>query len=258
MSIITTTYTERKTITTDDAGNVTITTSHAARTSTEYLFSELSEEAKARAISDAIEEEQRTAYEWGSHTYFDTDEILQCAGDLQKQQPVEVSQDYGCSWYGTARGTNYYWHHPAKWEDVTEATDNGICWSMDMCDKWNEYAPRIIALQEAHEEATEQAEEFWSIASDADYASYDAETAEERERLEAIQRTAVEGAAAFEDIAERIENAAEELTEDAAHAVGNVVDGLIESQYEYNTSPEFWSYWLDDGETRFTRDGERI
>lgn len=258
MSIITTTYTERKTITTDDAGNVTIATSHAAHTSTEYLFSELTEEAKARAIRDAIEEEERTAYEWGSHTYFDTEEILECVADLGKQQPVEVSQDYGCSWYGTARGTNYYWHHPAKWEDVTEATDNGICFSMDMCDAWNRYAPRIIELQQAHEEATEQADVFWSIVSDANWTKYYAENDAERERLEVIEHAAAEAAGEIEDMRDRIKDAAEELTEDAARAVGNIVDGLIESQYDYYTSPEFWREWLNDGETRFTRDGERI
>lgn len=258
MSIITTTYTERKTITTDDAGNVTITTSHAAHTSTEYLFSELSEEAQARAIRDAIEEEDAPENWYSSQTYFTTEEILDCAHDLMKQQPIEVSQDYGCSWYGTARGTNYYWHHPAKWEDVTEATDNGICFSMDMCDKWNEYAPRIIALQEAHEEADEQADVFWSIVSDANWDKYYAETDAERERLEVIEHAAAEAAGEIEDMRDRIENAAEELTEDAAHAVGNIVDGLIESEHDYYTSPEFWRDWLEDGETRFTRDGERI
>ena len=258
MSIITTTYTERKTITTDDAGNVTITTSHAAHTSTEYLFGELSPEAQARAISDAIEEEQCNSYNWGSQTYFTTEAILDCAGDLGKQQPVEVSQDYGCSWYGTARGTNYYWHHPADWESVTEATDNGICFSMDMCDAWNRYAPRIIALQEAHEEATEQADVFWSIASRANWDKYDAETDAERERLEVVEDAATEVAREIDDIRDRIENAAEELTEDAAHAVGDVVDGLIEGERDYYQSPEFWREWLNDGETRFTRDGERI
>ena len=228
MSIITTTYTERKTITTDDAGNVTITTSHAAHTSTEYLFSELSEEAKARAISDAIEEEQRTAHEWGSQTYFAESEIIDAAEELEKHQPIEIAQDQGCSWYGTASGA--HWWKPIKWESVTEEQNTGIAYSMDICDTWNAYAARIIVLQEGHEEATDKA--------------YFADTQEEQD--------------AYNDIAERIENAAEELTEEAARAVGNIVDGLIESEHEYYTSPEFWRYWLDDGETRFARDGERI
>lgn len=231
MSIITTTYTERKTITTDDAGNVTITTSHAARTSTEYLFSELSEEAKARAISDAIEEEQRDYYEYGtygaSQTGMSEAEIWDAAQELAKHQPVHIGTDAGGSPYGTAR--RYGWS-TANWESVTEEQDTGICWSMDICDTWNAYAARIIVLQEGREEAEDRA--------------YFADTQEEQD--------------AYNDIAERIEETAEELTEDAARAVGNIVDGLIESQYEYNTSPEFWREWLNDGETRFTRDGERI
>ena len=231
MSIITTTYTERKTITTDDAGNVTITTSHAAHTSTEYLFSELSEEAKARAISDAIEEEERDYYKYGtygtSQTGMSEAEIWDAAETLAEHQPVHIGTDAGGSPYGTAR--RYGWS-VADWESVTEEQHTGIVYSMDICDKWNEYAARIIALQQAHEEAEDKA--------------YFADTQEEQD--------------AYNDIAERIENAAEELTEDAAHAVGNVVDGLIEAERDYYSSPEFWREWLDDGETRFTRDGERI
>lgn len=228
MSIITTTYTERKTITTDDAGNVTITTSHAAHTSSEYLFNELSEEAQARAISDAIEEETNPENWWSSQTYFAESEIIDAAEELEKHQPVEIAQDQGGSWYGTASGA--HWWRPIKWESVTEEQDTGISYSMDICDAWNRYAVRIIVLQEGHEEAEDRA--------------YFADTQEEQD--------------AYNDIAERIEDAAEELTEDAARAVGDTIDGLIEAERDYYQSPEFWRYWLNDGETRFTRDGERI
>lgn len=248
MSIITTTYTERKTITTDDAGNVTITTSHAAHTSSEYLFSELSEEAKTRAISDAIEEEEHDYCQYGiygtSQTGMSEAEIWDAAEALAVHQPVHIGTDAGGSPYGTAR--RYRWS-TADWENVTEEQNTGICWSMDICDKWNEYARRIIALQEAHEEATDRA---YIHDENADNAAEngDIQTAEaERSR-----------ARFYEDMAERIEETAEELTEEAAHAVGNTVDGLIEGERDYYTSPEFWRDWLNDGETRFTRDGERI
>lgn len=248
MSIITTTYTERKTVTTDDAGNVTITTSHAAYTSTEYLFSELSEEAQARAISDAIEEEERDYYEYGtygtSQTGMSEAEIWDAAETLAEHQPVHIGTDAGGSPYGTAR--RYGWS-VADWESVTEEQHTGICWSMDICDRWNEYAARIVALQEAYEDATDRA---YIHDENADNAAENGniQTAEAERRR----------ATFYEDIAERIENAAEELTEEAAHAVGNVVDGLIEGERDYYQSPEFWREWLNDGETRFTRDGERI
>ena len=242
----TTVYTERKTITTDDAGNVTITTSHDARTVSEYRFTELSEAAQARAIRDAIEEEERDYYSGNPcQMYFTEREIIDAASDLEKSQPIEITQDYGCSWYGTARGG--YWHHAADWEAVTEAKDTGICYSMDVCDRWNEYAARIIALQEAHEEATDRAYVHDENADNAaDNGAHEIEQAE-RNR-----------AAFYEDIAERIEDAAEELTEEAARAVGDVVDGLIESERDYYQSPEFWAEWLADGDDRFTRSGERI
>ena len=252
----TTTYIQTVTIVTEDDGTRTITRSHHADTTSECKFIELSPAAQAYAIEEAISEEERTAYEWGSQTYFATDEIIDAARDLEKHQPVEFAQDYGCSWYGTARGS--WWHHVADWQSVTEQTDTGICYSMDICDRWNEYAARIIAMQEGYEEATDQAAEFWAIATDMNWQKYDAETIAERERLEAIENTATEAAAAFERIAERIEDAAEELTEDAARAVGSIVDGLIESEHEYYTSDEFWREWYSEGDERFTRDGERI
>ena len=255
--ITTTTYTERLTITTADDGTRTTSRTAHADTRTAYLFSELSEEAKDRAISDAIEEEERTAYEWGSQTYFTTQEILDCVHDLTKAQPIEITQDYGCSWYGTARGE--YWHHAADWQSVTEATDNGWCYSMDMYDKWNEYAARIVALQEGYEEATDKA---WTHDENADNAderrNYDDIPDEERDHLRVVVEAERRRAAFYKDIAERIEAAAEELTEEAASAVGTVVDGLINETWDYYQSAEFWQKWLDDGETRFTREGERI
>lgn len=255
----TTVYTETLTIITDDCGAQTIERSSSARTSTAYLFTELSEEAKARAINNAIEEEKQLYYsgDWyASQTGISESDILNAAEELEKAQCIEVTQGRGCNWYGTARGSWFY--HPADWEAVTEQQHNGTCYSMDICDAWNAYAARIVALQDAHEEAEDRAAEFWSVYSDFDYTKWDAETDEERRQLEAIADTAAEAAAEFERIAERIENAAEELTEEAARAVGNIVDSLIEGEHDYYTSAEFWAEWLKDGETRYTREGERI
>lgn len=241
----TTTYTQTVTIVTEDDGTRTITRSHHADTSAEYWFTELSPAAQAYAIEEAISEEERTAYEWGSQTYFATDEILNAARDLEKHQPVEFAQDQGCSWYGTARGE--WWHHTADWQSVTEQQHTGVCYSMDICDKWNEYARRIIAMQEGYEQATDRAyihDENADAA--ADNGAHEIEQAE-RNR-----------ARFYEDIAERIEDAAEELTEDAARAVGSIVDWLIEGEHEYYTSDEFWRDWYANGDERFTRDGERI
>lgn len=254
----TTTYTERKTITTDDAGNVTITTSHDARTVSECRFTELSEAAQARAIRDAIEEEREDYYSGNPcQMYFTSRDIIDAAHDLEKSQPIEITRDYGCSWYGTARGS--YWHHAADWQSVTEQQDTGICFSMDMCDRWNEYAARIIALQEAHEEATDASYEHDEAADAAHDVYYYADVSDaDREKARETYEQERAAAAFYEDIAERIEDAAEELTEDAARAVGNVVDGLIEAERDYYQSAEFWAEWLADGDDRFTRNGERI
>lgn len=244
----TTEYIQRLTITTADDGSRTITRSSSADTVTEYLFGELSEAAQERAVSDAINEEERDYYEYGiygtSQTGISEAEIWNAAETLAEHQPVHIGTDAGGTPYGTAR--RYGWS-VADWEAVTEEQHTGIVYSMDICDAWNAYAVRIVALQEGHEEATDRA---YIHDENADNAAEngDIQTAEaERSR-----------AAFYEAMTERIEETAEELTEEAAHAVGNVVDGLIEAERDYYTSPEFWREWLNDGETRFSRDGERI
>ena len=243
--ITTTRYAQYLTITTDDNGNRTVTTSSHADTETAYRFSELTPEAQARAISDAIEEETDPANWWSSNTYFAESEIIDAARDLEKSQPIDIDQDAGCSWYGTARGT--YWYHPAHWQSVAEQQHTGICYSMDICDAWNTYAARIVALQEAHEEAEEKA---WTHNEAADNATDNG--------AEDVARAEYARAEFYEDIAERIESAAEELTEEAARRVGDVVDGLIEGERDYYQSAEFWREWLTyEDEGRYTRDGSR-
>ena len=118
---------------------------------------------------------------------------------------------------------------------------------MAICDKWNEYAARIVALQEAIEEAQDRVYLHEENASNA--ASNDDPRTEQAE---------IDRADAYANIADRCEQVAEELTEEAARAVGNVIDGLIEGERDYYTSPEFWHDWYTNGDERFTRDGERI
>lgn len=244
----TTIYTERTTIITDDSGALTISRTTDAGITTECWFSELSPEAQKRAIRDAIEEEERDYYQYGiygaSQSGMSEAEIWKAAEELEKHQPAYISTDAGGSPYGTAR--RYGWS-AADWERVTEEQDTGICWSMDVCDAWNAYAVRVIALQEGHEDAEERA---YIHNENADNAADNGDT----RTAEAERRRAK----FYEDMAERIANAAEELTEEAARAVGDIVDGLIEAERDYYRSEEFWRDWYANGDERFTRDGERI
>lgn len=255
--IITTTYTETITITTADDGTRTTSRSSHADTVAALLFRELSPAAQERAISDAIAGETDPAQWYVSHTCFAVDEIWQCAEDIERQQPISLGTDQGGSPYATARGTGWYSRHAADWQRVTEATDNGVCYSMDMCDIWNAFAARIVALQEAYEEATD---EVWRLDEEADrLEDLPADTPDAlRDAARDTARGIRAAAAEYERISYRIENAAEELTEEAARAVGDTLDGLIEAERDYYQSADFWREWLDDGETRFYRDGARI
>lgn len=248
MSITTTEYIQRLIITTDDSGETTTARTYHASTRTAYLFNELDEAAQARAIADAIKEEEEDYYSTGiygcSITGSAEAEIWDAARDLEKNQPVYFGTDAGGSPYGTARR---YRFSSINWENVTEQQDTGICWSMDICDRWNTYARRIIALQEAHEEATDRAYLHSENAYNAEKNNNSAIAAKEYER-----------SAIYNRIVERIEKAAEELTEEAARAVGNLIDGLIEAEADYYTSADFWRGWLSDSDERYNRAGIRL
>lgn len=250
----TTIYRQTLTITTDDDGSRTITRTSHADTATAYRFSELSPEAQRRAISDAIEEETSAEGYWSSQTYFAEEEIWQAAQDLERQQPVRFYSDAGGSPAAEARAWTYDPHtqrHHSFWGDACElvsmAEDTGISYSMDICDRWNEYAPRIMALVEAIEEAGERRDIHDDNADNAEREG-DSRTAEAERRR----------AMFYDDMAARCDEVAEDLTEEAARAVGNVVDGLIEAERDYYSSEEFWREWLSNGDDRYTREGQRI
>lgn len=235
----TTEYIQRLTIETDDDGNRTVTRTSRADTATEYLFGELSPEAQERAIRDAIEEEKKGYYYTGdpyaSHTGIDIAEVWNAYKDFAKHQPVRYHDHY-TSFYLTVEDA----------ERVTPEEDNGICWSMDICSAWNQYAAAVPLLIEEAEEHEARANEitapyYWPYC-----------VAPEKPESARIWF------AAHEDYADRCRAKAEELAEQAKDAVENCIQGLIDGLEDYYTSPEFWREWLADGETRFTRDGERI
>lgn len=250
----TTEFIQRLIITTDDDDTRTTRTTCSANTHTAYLFEELSPEAQQRAIRDAIEEEDDPGNWYCSQSYFSEEEIWQAAHDLEKQQPIRFYSDAGyspaaeaCAWTYDPRTDRHHGFWGDAYELVSMAEDTGIVYSMDICDRWNQYAPRIMALVEAIEEAGERRDIHEDNADNAEYEG-DYQTAEAERRR----------AAFYEDMTARIDEAASDLTEEAARACGDVVDGLIEAERDYYHSAEFWREWLQDGETRFNRDGERI
>lgn len=232
-----TTYTQLLIITTDDDGNRTATRTHHAGTYTEYLFSELSPKAQERAIQDAIEEEQKDYWQGFGMTQNNVEEVWDAYSGLQKHQPVKWHDHY-TSFFLTIEDA----------ERVTPEEDTGICWSMDMCDAWNRYAAAVPLLIEEAEEHEATAEElsapyYWYAPS---LTSYD-----EPESASIWYK-------AHSDHADRCRAKAEELAEAAKDALESTIKSTIDDLETYYQSPDFWREWLDDGETRFTREGERI
>lgn len=231
----TTIYRETLIITTDDDGARTITRHNYADTDTEFYFTELAPKAQERAIRDAIEEERESYCVGVGHTQFEVDEIWSAYNAIAKHQPIQ--------WH------DHYWSFFLTVEDaerVTPEEDTGECNSMDICDAWNQYAAAVPLL-------IEEAEEHEGISSEIAAPYYWPFCVAPEEAPSVI----IWGKA-HEDAADRCREKAEELAEKAKDALEHQVKALIEGAEEYYQSPEFWREWLEDGETRFTRDGERI
>lgn len=236
MSIITTVYTERLTITTDDDGNVTMQRTSSADTHSAFYFDELSKEAQDRAISDAIEEERNDYYQCGTgHTAWNIEEICDAYNDLAKHQPLRYHDHYS-SFYLTVEDP----------ERVTPESNNGICWSMDICEAWNRYAAAVPML-------IEEAEDHEATADELTAPYYWPHCIADHEPMSVLVWSKAHG-----DYADRCRWKAEELAEKAKDALESELQRLIEETEDYYQSAEFWREWLNDGETRFTRDGERI
>ena len=266
-----TTYTERRTITTDDDGHTTTERKTIVSTVTAYRFTELSERAQKRAAEDAAEKETDTynSSDYESSEFFPIEgEIWHCANDLAKQQPVEFFTDYGGSPNAKPSPLLFdpiasKWRSSGEpWELVTIAEDNGYCYSMDLCDEWNRHAPRIIQQQRAHEFATEQAEEHYTAHEDLESKAEDEPDPERRAALQSRARYQLNQWRYYCTAADRAAAYAEKLTEAAAYAVGFILDGDIEAERDYYQSPEYWAeYFIEDWneeDPRFDKDGERI
>lgn len=264
-----TTYTERRTITTNDEGRTTTARVVTVDTVTAYRFNELSPEAQQRAAKDAAEQEASDYYNGSGSMFEPTEgEIWQCAEDFEKTQPVEFFTDYGGS--PNAKPSpllfdpiaNKWRSSGEPWELVTLADDNGICYSMDLCDEWNRHAPRIIQQQRAHEFATEQAEEHYSRYTDLESEAEDEPDPERRAALQTRARYHLTQWRYYDTAADRAAAYAEKLTEAAAYAVGCILDGNIEAERDYYQSAEFWAeYFTEDWnneDPRFDKDGKRI
>lgn len=198
--ITTTVYTTRETMTTDDNGNITRHTTRTAHTYSECLFRELSPAAQEVAIAEAIEQETDERNWYASHTCNAEEKIWFAVHEFEKRQPVRFYTDLGGSVCAEERAPYCY----DAWERVTTAKEAGDTYSMDIAAAWNRYAPRIMALAAAYDEAA--------------YAMNDADDEKTADHYEALTS--------------RISDAAEGLTEDAARAVGDVVESLIEAERE--------------------------
>lgn len=237
----TTTYTQTVTIVTEDDGARTITRSHHADTNSVFWFEELSEEAQARAVRDAISEELEAYYNSGwpyaSMTGASVNEVWEAFHDLQKRQPLQYHDHYS-SFYLTVGDA----------ESISTEQDDGTTPSIDICSAWNRYARAIEMLIEEAEDHEATAAElsapyYWYAPSLTSY--------EEPESASIWYD-------AHSDHADKCRQKAEELADDAANAVESAIKTAVDSIEDYYRSPEFWRDWYANGDERFTRDGERI
>ena len=121
-------------------------TTQRETTITLYTFDELTEEARARVVADYAEERANDPYfsQWFNDCY--ESDIWECVRDLEQSiSGARVHWQYN-RWYSCDFDCEFSYddcYDPGEFETVK---DNGLCYSMDLCDVWNKHVRKLNAI----------------------------------------------------------------------------------------------------------------
>lgn len=186
-----------------------------------FEFHELSEDAQNRVISEYASERENDPYfpQWFYDCY--EHDVWECVHDLEKSiSGARVNWRYN-RWYSADFDCEYSYndcYDPCELETVD---DNGICYSMDLCDTWNAHIRELNAINARFELIEQYMEE---TASNYDY--WNLYTAADRvyNRLDDMRS----------DLIGRWYNELEKACDD----VRNTIETLLRGEWEYYTSEE--------------------
>ena len=187
-----------------------------------YEFHELNDDTRARIVADYSEERQNDPYfsQWFADTT--ESEIWAAVRDLEKSiTGARVQWRYN-RWYSCDFDCEFSYDDCYDPGELNRVDDNGICYSMDLCDAWNSHVDKLNATSRAFENVSNY---MYDVNSSFDY--WNGETYEDR--LYSI----------LDDAQSNIVGRWYAELEAACEDVRNMIEYLLRAEWEYYTSEEY-------------------
>jgi len=111
-----------------------------------FEFYELNEDAKNKVVKEYAEERANDPYHWQWFSDTTESEIWDCVHDLENSiYNARVSWNYN-RWYSCDFDCEYSYSDIYDPCELYAVEDNGICYSMDLCDAWNAHLKRLNGI----------------------------------------------------------------------------------------------------------------
>jgi len=121
-------------------------TTQRETTITLYTFDELTEEARARVVADYAGERANDPYFSQWFADFQEHEIWECVRDLENTISWTGATWHYNRWYSCDFDCEFSYDDCYDPGELNRVNDNGICYSMDLCDAWNKHVRKLNGL----------------------------------------------------------------------------------------------------------------
>lgn len=198
-----------------------------------FEYHELNDDARGRVISEYMEEREADPYfsQWFIDCY--ESEIWECVRDLAKSiNNARVSWRYN-RWYSCDFDCEYSYDDCFEPGYMQPVKDNGVCYSMDLCDAWNKHARKLNGLYYQHEYLDYLC---WDVYNDWNGWNEVTENASFFRRAEALRDHVV--TAWYAEL------------EKACEDVRDTIEYLLRAEWEYYTSEEYARIECEDETTQ--------
>ena len=209
------------------------TTTDVNETINLYTFDELDEQAQARVLKDFIDERESDPYfsQWFIDYY--EREIWDAVRDLENSiRGARVQWRYN-RWYSCDFDCEFSYNDCSDPGELNRVNDNGICYSMDLCDAWNSHVDKLNAINRAFENVCNY---MYDVNSSFDY--WNGHTYEDR--LYSI----------LDDAQSSLVGKWYEELEAACDDVRDTLEHLLRAEWDYYTSEEYAATECEDETTQ--------
>ena len=198
-----------------------------------FTFDELSDDAQKTAVRAFMEERESNPYFSFEFNEFYEREIWDCVRNLEKSiTGARVQWQYN-RWYSCDFDCEYSYDDCYDPGELYTIPDNGICYSIDLCDVWNSHVDKLNAINRAFENVRNR---MYDINSSFDY--WNGYTYEDR--LYSI----------LDDAQTSLVGRWYAELEAACENVRNTIEALLRDEWDYYTSEEYARLECEDEATQ--------